>query len=117
MAETIAVQGTGSADNSGRDSDPETGDNEANDNTADAISGPSVVYSGDSHQAVLQMNGVTQFAVAEVETLQGNEQMTAIFEYQDSSSSSYPSVDIDDSNIVEGNNNNEQGFGDIEVED
>ena len=117
LASTGALQVSGSADNSGRDSDPETGDNEANDNTVTAVSGPSTVYSGDSGQLVMQSNGVTQVATALVMTGQSNSQFTMVSEYQDSSSSSDPSVDIDDSNIVENNNNNEQGFGDIKVED
>ncbi len=117
LASTGALQVSGSADNSGRDSDPTTGDNDANGNTAIAGSGASNVNSGDSSQMVIQGNGVTQFATAVVVTNQGNTQVTMIQEYQDSSSSSDPSVDIDDSNIVEGNNNNEQGFGDITVED
>ena len=117
MASTGALQVTGSADNSGRDSDPWTGDNNANGNTASAASGTSNVNSGDSGQIVVQGNGVTQGATAVVATNQGNSQFTMVHEYQDSSSSSNPSVDIDDSNIVENNNNNEQGFGDIEVEE
>ncbi len=117
MADTVALQGTGSADNSGRDSDPTTGDNDANHNAAVAVSGESNVNSGNSGQMVMQGNSVTQVATAFVMTGQSNSQMTMIHEYQDSSSSSDPSVDIDDSNIVENNNNNEQGFGDITVED
>ncbi len=117
LASTTAVQVTGSADNSGRDSDPTTGDNQADENTAEAISGSSDVNSGNSIQGVGQMNGVSQMAIAEVITNQYNGQGIWIEEFQDSSASSNPSVDIDDSNIVEGNNNNGEGFGDITVED
>ena len=117
LASTTAVQGTGSADHSGRDSDPWTGDNNANGNNAAAGSGTSNVNSGNSGQLVGQGNIVSQNAGALVITGQANSQFTMVHEYQDSSSSSNPSVDLDDTNLVENNNNNEQGFGDIEVEE
>ncbi len=113
LASTTAIQVTGSADGSGRDSDPTTGDNQANGNLAGAESGDSNVASGDSMQFVVQMNVISQIATASISTSQTLNQMIKVDEYQDSSSSTDPYVIIEDTNIVEDNNNNAGGIGDI----
>ena len=113
MASTGALQVTGSADGSGRDSDPETCDNEANDNKAEAESGDSDVESGDSGNMVIQANVIAQMADADVETEQENEQETEISVEQDSSSEVEPSVEVEDSNILVDNDGNEGGWGDL----
>jgi len=116
LASTTAVQVTGSADGSGRDSDPTTGDNQANGNIAGAISGDSNVASGDSIQSVIQMNLISQIATASVTTSQSLNQEIRVEEHQDSYATTDPYVIIEDTNIFENNNNNPGGVGDITVE-
>jgi len=113
LASNTAIQGTGSADGSGRDSDPTTGSNEANDNSAEATSGDSNVNSGDSFNVVVQANVIFQMATASVSTTQALNQEIKVEDSQDSNANTVPYVIIEDANILENNDNNQGGWGDL----